>query len=144
MRRMKKSVFTVLVALMLCGLTLVSVSAIDTPWLPLTPDGGNEDEATSTTAVTTEETNTPNSEEESIPQSSEQETQPSQTQDGSVASSQSKETANDSAPTTDANRTESADEPSRGCNGTVSGFGWMAVLSGTWVVCRENTQRKRK
>ena len=142
MRRMKKSVFTVLVVLMLCGLTFVSVSAIDTPWLPLAPDGGNEDEATSTTEATTEDASTPNSEEESRPQNSESGTQA--TQNGGVASSQPEETVNDSAPTTDSNRTELAGEPSRGCNSTVSGLGWMAILSCAWVVCQGNTQRKRK
>ena len=141
MRDMKKSVFSALVALMLCCLTVVSVSAIDTPWLPITPDGGGEQETTASTTVTTEEASEPSSEENSKPQNSEKETQPSQ--GDSVASSQPKETQGVSTPSADTNGTEPSNKPSKGCGSSVTGVCWIAVLSGAGMLCKKKRAEEK-
>ena len=154
---MKKSVFAVLVALTLCCLVVVSVTAIDTPWLPITPDGGNESESVSTDENTTEPTpSDPSNTEEPTQTGSgdgeEQDTPVTGTsselqngtngtrppESGSVTSSeQSDQTLQNSTPEQGSQASTSSEQTSDGCSTALNGCGWMfTAICGAWMLCR--------
>ena len=138
MRSTKKRVFSVLIALTLCCMTVVSAAAIDTPWLPLEPDGGGSE-----STATTEDPNGAGDSAASDPAAS------SEAQNGANASQSSEREETSSAPQsqqTGNSRTEEAmaTESSKGCNSLASGFGWLVVIGGAWMLCGTKHAEKKE
>ena len=134
MKHMKKSVFAFLTVLMLCCLVVVSVSAIDTPWLPATPDGGSESESVSTDEPATNPTPSNPSETEEPTQTGSGETEEQDTPDAGV--SVDSQNGTHEKQTTQSGSTASLEQNSGGCGSAVNGCGLViAAVCGVWMLC---------
>ena len=147
MRNTKERVFSVLVSLMLCCLTVIPAAAIDTPWLTLTPDGGENETTVTEPAPPVQPTDpeTDGTEESGTPDS----TASNQPQIDANAPQSSECEENSSAPQsqqTEEFRTEESleTEASKGCSSATSGFGWMAMIGGVWMLCRTKHGEKKE
>lgn len=130
MKCMKKSVFLVCALLMICCLSVVSVAAIDTPWVPMAPDSEAEEDESITDEPSIE--SNPNDTDE---------IQSSQG-DGAISSEQNETTSNSA--TEQVTDTPKSSEPKPGgCNGSVNGYQWiMATVCVSWMFCRKARKEK--
>ena len=148
MRNTKKRVFSVLVALTLCCLTVIPVAAIDTPWLPLEPDGGGTETTATTEPSAPVEPTDPDSDgtvESDAPDS----IASSEVQNGTNAPQSTEREDDSSAPQTEQTEETQTKEPlatekSEGCGSAVSGFGWLAVMGGAWMLCRSKHAEEKE
>ena len=122
--------FSVLVSLMLCCLTVIPAAAIDTPWLTLAPDGGENETTVTEPAPPVQPTDpeTDGTEESGTPDS--------------TASNQPQIDAN--APQSSESEESLETEASKGCSSATSGFGWMAMIGGVWMLCRTKHGEKKE
>ena len=126
MNYMKKSVFAICVVLMVGYLMIVSVGAIDTPWVPITPDSGETD----TTEIPTEST-----------QNSTNETQ--SPQGDRVDSSEQYETTSNSATEQKTDTAMSSEPRNGGCSGSLNGCQWIvASVCMAWGLCKKTRRKK--
>ena len=126
MNYMKKSVFAVCVVLVVCCLTVVSAAAIDTPWVPITPDS----EETDTTEIPTEST-----------QNSTNETQ--SPQGDRVDSSEQNETMSNSATEQKTDTPTSSEPKNGGCSSSLNGCQWIvATVCAAWGLCLKTRRKK--
>lgn len=153
MRSMKKSVFAVCVALMLSCMLAVSAAAIDTPWLPIAPDGTNETEAATTTQDTTDQPAPPSSGETGeqnttggeVTDQSQNGTDEPQASVGGVTSSEQNETTKNPTSEKETQAPMSSEPKNGGCGGAVRGYHWIAVaICAAWILCKTKRAEKKE
>lgn len=145
MNRVKKSAFAICAALVFCWLSVVSVAAIDTPWLTVAPDGGSETESVAPEAPTdttpSSESKTEEQQSAPTPEASGEKTNgTNETQlpeSSGVASSEQSVPQKDPAPVQGSQAPTSSEPTSGGCGATMNGYGWIfALICVAWMLCK--------